>query len=155
MGIKPENLSRVGAVFLLRDDGAALLQMRDDKPGLRNAAMLVPPGGHADPGEDIETCARREFLEETAYACGELNWLCSFVDEVPGWPPYELTVFWARYDGRQKYVCREGQWLEFVRREDAVAERSPAYLRDLWNQAWREFMRTKVIKANDSNQTQV
>lgn len=140
-----EKLPRVGAVFLLRADGAALLQMRDDKPGLRHAAMLVPPGGHADPGEDIEACARREFLEETEYACGELHRLCSFVDEVPGWPPYELTVFWARYDGRQKYACHEGQWLEFVRREDAAAQQSPAYLTELWDSAGREFLKTKTI----------
>jgi 8-oxo-dGTP pyrophosphatase MutT (NUDIX family) len=155
MAAPPEKLSRVGAVFLLRDDGAALLQMRDDKPGLRNAAMLVPPGGHADPGEDMEACARREFWEETAYACGELHWLSSFVDEVPGWPPYELTVFWARYDGRQTFACREGQWLEFVRREDAPAYRSPAYLAELWDHAWQEMLKRKTICANDSNQTQV
>ena len=143
MAAKSETLSRVGAVFLLRDDGAALLQMRDDKPGLRNAARLVPPGGHADPGEAIETCARREFLEETEYVCGELHWLCSFVDEMPDWPPYELTVFWARYDGRQKYACREGQWLEFVRREDEAAHRTPPYLAALWDRAWQELLKTK------------
>lgn len=146
MAVPTENLPRVGAVFLLREDGAALLQMRDDKPGLRNAAMLVPPGGHADPGEDIEACARREFAEETEYVCGELRRLCSFVDEVPGWPPYELTVFWARYDGRQKYACREGQWLEFVRRDDGAAHRTPPYLAELWDRAWREFLTTKEVK---------
>lgn len=145
MAAKSENLPRVGTVFLLREDGAALLQLRDNKPGLRNAAMWVPPGGHADPGEDIETCARREFAEETDYVCGELHWLCSFVDEVPGWPPYELTVFWSRYDGRQPYTCREGQALDFIRREDAVAQRSPAYLTELWDRARREILKTKAI----------
>ena len=50
---------RVSAVILLRDDGAALMQHRDDKPGLRNAGMWVPPGGHRDPGEEAVACAGR------------------------------------------------------------------------------------------------
>ena len=153
MATRFENLSRVGAVFLLREDGAALLQLRDDKPGLRNAAMWVPPGGHAEPEEDIEVCARREFEEETAYKCSELNWLCAFVDKVPGWPPYELTVFWARYDGQQPYACREGQALRFVRRDEAVDHPSPAYLVDLWERAWQEHLKSKTNCATNSNQT--
>ena len=135
MAAKSENLPRVGTVFLLREDGAALLQLRDNKPGLRNAGVWVPPGGHADPGEDIEACARREFAEETDYVCDELPRLCAFVDEVPGWPPYELTVFWSRYDGRQKYACREGQALEFIRREDAAGKPMPDYITALWDAA--------------------
>jgi 8-oxo-dGTP pyrophosphatase MutT (NUDIX family) len=135
MAASPEKLPRVGTVFLLREDGAALLQLRDNKPGLRNAGVWVPPGGHADPGEDIETCARREFAEETDYTCGELHWLCAFVDEVPGWPRYQLTVFWSRYDGRQKHTCREGQALEFIRREDVAGKPMPAYITALWDAA--------------------
>jgi len=126
---------RVGAVFLLRSDGAALLQLRDDKPGLRNAGLWVPPGGHAEPGEPIETCARREFREETEYDCDELHWLCAFVDRVPGWPPYELTLYWSLYDGVQGWACREGQALEFVLR-DAMANRpAPDYLTEIWDRA--------------------
>ena len=60
-------IDRVGAVFLLRKDGAALLQLRDEKPGLRHAGKWVPPGGHAEDWEKIEDCASREFYEETNY----------------------------------------------------------------------------------------
>lgn len=133
-----ENMPRVGAVMLLRDDGAALLQLRDAKPGLRNAGLWVPPGGHAEPGEAIEACARREFHEETDYRCGQLQWLCTFEDRVEGFPPYTLTVFWSRYDGRQRVVCREGQALEFVRREEAEGRAMPQYLRQLWNDAYTQ-----------------
>jgi 8-oxo-dGTP pyrophosphatase MutT (NUDIX family) len=124
----------VGAVFLLRDDGAALLQHRDDKPGLNHAGLWVPPGGHAEPGEEIAACARREFREETAYACDELHWLTSFEDHVNG-QEMELTVFWARYDGLQELVCREGQALEFVARSQAREYPIPAYLVDVWDRA--------------------
>jgi 8-oxo-dGTP pyrophosphatase MutT (NUDIX family) len=112
-------MEKVGAVILLCEDGAALLQLRDNKEGLRNAGMWVPPGGHAEPGETIEMCAWREFLEETGYNCSDLNWLTDFEDSVAGWPPYQLTIFWDSYDGIQKIFCGEGQALEFIRRENA------------------------------------
>ena len=126
---------RVSAVFLLRADGAALMQHRDDKPGLRHAGMWVPPGGHRDPGEDAVTCARREFLEETGYRCGQLEQLCVLIDEQLGWPPYELTIFRAPYDSEQSFECREGQSLQFITRAEADMHSIPVYLINLWDRA--------------------
>ena len=128
---------RIGAVILLRKDGAALLQLRDDKEGLRNAGMWVPPGGHAELGETIEMCAQREFLEETDYNCPNFQWLTEFEDHVEGWPPYQITVFWACYDGVQKTRCNEGQALKFVRRSDASSYNIPVYLMRIWDMALR------------------
>ena len=59
----------------------------------------------------------------------------SFEDEVEGWPPYTLTVFWGAYDGKQAVRCREGQDLRFVRREDAPRYDIPPQLLPLWDQA--------------------
>jgi len=129
-------MSAVAAVFVLRDDGAALLQHRDDKPGLRNVGKWVPPGGHLDSGESREECARRELREETAYDAHVLHWLSSFLDTHDAdWPPYELTIFWTRYDGVQPVRCLEGQALEFIRREDAARYDIPAYLVREWDAA--------------------
>ena len=126
----------VAAVVLLREDGAALLQHRDDNPGLRDAGMWVPPGGHCEPGESIEACARREFLEETEYQCDELNWLDSFhFNQEDEWPALHLTVFWARYDGVQPARCLEGQALEFVERQLAPSYPMPPYHIDVWDLA--------------------
>jgi 8-oxo-dGTP pyrophosphatase MutT (NUDIX family) len=122
-------------VVLLREDGAALLQHRDDKPGLSHRDMWVPPGGHAEPGESAEACARREFLEETSYLCENLTWLTQTEVFLDGFPPFHLTVFWARYDGVQQTVCHEGQALAFVRREDADAHRIPAFIIPIWDRA--------------------
>ncbi len=126
---------RIGAVILLREDGAALLQLRDCKKGLRNAGMWVPPGGHAEPDETIEICAWREFFEETDYNCLNLQWLTDFEDSVEGWPPYQITVFWACYDGVQKTRCNEGQALKFIRREDVSSHNIPLYLMNIWDMA--------------------
>lgn len=128
--------ARVSAVVLLRDDGAALLQHRDDKPGLSHAGMWVMPGGHAEPGEDSEGCARREFLEETDYVCDGLWPLVCLPVEVEG-APVRFTVYWTRYDGRQRPTCLEGQALEFVERQRAETLAMPSYLVDVWDLALR------------------
>ncbi len=127
---------RVAALFLLRDDGALLMQHRDDKPGLRLANRWVPPGGHCEEYESAEDCVRREFLEETGYSCDELNFLVSFMDDnAEGFPPYPLAVFWARYDGVQSVKALEGQAMEFVERGRASAYEIPQYLIELWDRA--------------------
>jgi 8-oxo-dGTP pyrophosphatase MutT (NUDIX family) len=130
----------VAAVFLLRDDGAALLQHRDDKPELRNANKWVPPGGAVEPGESLEAAAKREMFEETEYSCDQLFWLKTFDDHVDGWPPYSLTVFWGIYDGQQALHCHEGQELKFVKRELASEYGVPVQLILLWDQALAKYI---------------
>jgi 8-oxo-dGTP pyrophosphatase MutT (NUDIX family) len=125
-----------GIVLLREPDGAALLQHRDDKPGLPHANLWVPPGGHCEDAEAWLSCAEREFLEETGYRCAHLRFLAELdVDQVPFSPPLRLKVFWDVYDGRQGIVCREGQALEFVPRSAASDIAMPAYLVDLWDRA--------------------
>lgn len=126
----------MAAVFLLRQDGAALLQHRDDKPGLPHAGLWTPPGGHCEPSESVGACVRRELLEETGYDCPDLKLLGSFIDDnVEGVPPYPLVVYWARYDGVQNVRCQEGQAVEFVKREQATFYPIPAYLVEVWDLA--------------------
>ena len=132
-----------GIVLLREPDGAALLQHRDDKPGLPHANLWVPPGGHCDDDEPWLSCAAREFLEETGYRCAHLRLLAEIdVDNVPFSPPLRLRVFWDVYDGRQGVVCREGQALEFVTRGAAPGLAIPSYLVDLWDralEAWNDW----------------
>jgi 8-oxo-dGTP pyrophosphatase MutT (NUDIX family) len=131
-----QGLARVGTVVLLRDDGAALMQHRDDKPGLSRAAMWVIPGGHQEPGEASAACARRELEEETGYRCDDLHFLAELPDtnDVTG-RPYTLVVFWARYDGRQALECREGQGLRFLKRSEAAAYPIPEIVLRAWDMA--------------------
>ena len=121
--------------MLIRRDGAALMQHRDVKPGLRRSGMWVPPGGHAEPNEDIKTCARREFLEETAYDCSNLKFLTEIEDHFEDWPPYLLTVFWSYYDGIQQLQCLEGQELKFIHRDKIDSYDIPKYLLKIWDMA--------------------
>ena len=130
--------SQVSAVVLLWDR-SALLQHRDDKPGLRHAGMWVMPGGHCDPGETIEECARRELREETGYDCNDLRWLIAFDDEEDS--DCRCTMFWARYDEHQSICCMEGQALKFVPREEASRYPIPNFLLDLWDLAIVELVK--------------
>jgi len=141
-------IDRVGAVFLLRKDGAALLQLRDEKPGLRHAGKWVPPGGHAEDWEKIEDCASREFYEETNYKCHDLNWLIEFKDAIHGWPEYTLTVYWEIYDSMQDVRCREGQDLRFIGRHEVDGCDVPGYLLDIWDQAINQA-NIKGLTCND------
>lgn len=128
---------RVAGIVLLREpDGAALLQHRDDKPGLPHANLWVPPGGHCDGDETWDACAAREFFEETGYRCHNLRLLADLnVDDIPFSPPLHLKVFWDVYDGQQPVACHEGQALEFVPRGRATDIAMPEYLVRLWDQA--------------------
>jgi 8-oxo-dGTP pyrophosphatase MutT (NUDIX family) len=133
---KPAPVRRIAGIVLLREDNSALMQLRDDKPGLNAAGLWVFPGGHCEAGESAESAARREFLEETGYACDKLRWVGSFPcpsddREVI----YDLQFYAGRYDGIRPVHCYEGQRVAFILREDASRYPMPLYVPHVWDLA--------------------
>jgi len=120
----------VVGVVLLRDDGAVLLQHRDEIPTINDPGLWVFPGGHVEQGEAPAAGAAREFEEETCYRCARLRLLTRF-----SVPEGELLFFWDNYDGRQPVECREGQALQFVSREDVKKLPHQNYLTRVWDLA--------------------
>ena len=125
----------VAATVVLRQDGAVLLQHRDNKPGLRAAGMWGLPGGHAESGESMPDCARRELREETDYDASDLRFLLSFDGADEDGTVYRVTYFWCWYDGIQSITCHEGQALAFIPRSTAAKYPIPAYLLNVWDAA--------------------
>ncbi len=132
----PAGRKVVAGIILLKDDGAALLQLRDEKPTIQDPGIWVVPGGHIEPGESPLEGARREFLEETRYACANPRFLASYPSDALGYPEgFELVFFWDRFDGAQGIECREGQALKFVARSDAEGIPRRDYLTRVWDLA--------------------
>ena len=132
----PLEQTAVCGVVLLRADGAALLQLRDDKPGIQDPGIWVFPGGHVEPGESLESGALREFLEETCYRCGELHALIRVSARQFGYSGNNpLAFFWCLFDGLQAIQCREGQDLRFIPRHAADALPKRDYLVTVWDMA--------------------
>lgn len=133
--------STVCGIIVLRADGAALLQHRDDIPTINDPGLWVIPGGHVEPGETVIQAAVREVEEETCYrsACPRL--LADFHGHELGYPgDFRMVFFWDEYDGRQRIECREGQAAGFVLRADAPLLPAREYLTRIWDlaQAARE-----------------
>jgi 8-oxo-dGTP diphosphatase len=76
-------------ILLVRDDGALILQWRDDKPGITNPGHVTSFGGKIEPGETPLQAAWREINEET-----NLNL------------PIERLKFWRKY---QKTMAKHGE----------------------------------------------
>jgi 8-oxo-dGTP pyrophosphatase MutT (NUDIX family) len=128
--------SDVSGVVLLRQDGAALMQLRDDIPGISDPGMWCFPGGHCEPGEELETCARREFFEETRYCCADLLHLVTFSAGEIGYPGnHKIAFFLERFDGIQGWRCCEGQELRFLGRHEAVHFPMRDYVSRVWDLA--------------------
>lgn len=137
----------VAGIVLLRRDHAALLQLRDNKPGLSAAGLWVFPGGHCEPCEQLVACARREFREETGYDCGSPRELTSLDHRSPDTGrEFRLNFYWALYDGVQEIHCFEGQKICFVPRTDAAEHPMPAYVLGVWDLAIRATESTSAIQ---------
>jgi len=132
-------LRPVAGVVLLRDDNAALLQLRDDKPDIPAPGQWVFPGGHCDSGESRHDCARREFREETGYDCPDLKPLTEFSYVCPDTGAHLSLSFWkSRYDGTSPLQCFEGQEVRFMSLAEAARHHIPSYLLEVWNRALAE-----------------
>ena len=98
-------------VILIKGD-KALMQLRDNKPGLSSAGLWSVPGGNLNKEESPKEAAIREFKEETGYNLKNPIFFKKLTYEfIEGNP--EVTFFYEKYDGQQKISCFEGQKMEF------------------------------------------
>lgn len=124
---------------MLRDDGAALLQHRDDISTISDPGLWVFPGGHVERDETPRECAAREMKEETCYRCHNLRPLILLAIEGA-----TLLFFWENYDGLQSVACREGQGLEFIDRRKVESLPKQPYLIDVFDLALTAQKRVNI-----------
>jgi ADP-ribose pyrophosphatase YjhB (NUDIX family) len=124
-------LPGVCGVVLLRGD-AALLQLRDDKPGLEDAGLWVFPGGHQEAGETPEEAARR--TPRRPVTLGPLA--RARVAAVMSGTSVTSMTFFALFDGRQSVQCREGRPALHGPSRGRLP-RVASLPRDAWDQALR------------------
>jgi 8-oxo-dGTP pyrophosphatase MutT (NUDIX family) len=123
----------------LRDDGAALLQHRDDISTISDPGLWVFPDGHLKWSETPRDGAAREMEEETCYRCRNLRPLTRLAIEEG-----TLLFFWENYDGQQRLACREGQALEFVVRRKVELLPNQPYLTDVFDLALAAQKRANI-----------
>lgn len=132
----PEPSGTVCGIIVLRADGAALLQHRDDIPTINDPGLWVIPGGHLEPGEQPVEGAVREVEEETCYRSSRPRLLADFHATQLGYAGnFRMIFFWDEYDGVQRIECREGQAATFVSRAQASQLPSRDYLLKIWDLA--------------------
>lgn len=131
-----ESTTTVCGIIVLRSDGAALLQHRDDIPTINDPGLWVVPGGHLEPGETPIAGAAREVEEETCYRCTQPRPLAEFHASELGYSGnFRMIFFWDEYDGIQRFECREGQDAGFITRAHAAQLPARDYLVRIWDLA--------------------
>lgn len=76
---------------LLSDGSVAMIRVQRPAVG---GELLELPAGTLEPGEEPESCARRELAEETGYRAGRVEPLCSFFT-TPGLTNERMHAFVA------------------------------------------------------------
>lgn len=134
-------------IVLLREDGAALLQLRDNIPPIADPNVWVMPGGHVESGETAEEAAVSEFEEETGYRCLQVHPLLNLHGRELGYDEdFILTFFWGNYDAKQHVECREGRALRFVSRDQIEKLPRRDYLTRVWDSALAARARKNASK---------
>lgn len=112
-------------ILLVRSDGAVILQVRDNKPGISNPGLISSFGGHIEPGEEPIDAAVREINEETNLDLikDRLQFYrkCRKTREVHGedWDVYYFAVGGVSEEGLEVY---EGAGYTIIHNKEELAQ---------------------------------
>lgn len=73
--------------------------------------LLELPAGKLEAGEDPETCARRELIEECGWEAEDMNYLAK-VHPTPGYCSEPINIFWTRHVREVPQKLDDGEFLD-------------------------------------------
>lgn len=108
-----EYITHPGAVVVIAvlPDGRLIFERQFRYPVGRS--FLELPAGKIDPGETIETCARRELREETGYEAAQWAYI-GVMHPCIGYSNERIEVFLARDLTHVGHAWDEGEFLEIL-----------------------------------------
>jgi len=114
---------RYCGALLISKNGRAILQVRDDKPGIANPGMHTIFGGLQEPGESTVECVLRELQEEVTLAFTEddLELLGYFNKTEANGTKTLCTVFCVRNVDAAQIDLQEGQGIAELSPQEALA----------------------------------
>ena len=130
-------------IILLKKNGQALLQKRDNKKTIAYPNFWSFPGGSIDKNETARKGAVRELFEETGYKSKKLKLFKTFYDFHKG-RKFGIIFYWDIYDYKTKVQCNEGQKIEFISLKSVMKKRY--LITPIAFQAWVTLMINQKIK---------
>jgi 8-oxo-dGTP diphosphatase len=111
MSLRKNEKQKVATICYAENDGKILFLLRRKEPF---SGYLVPPGGHVEEGEDVETATKREFLEETGLELEHLKLKMVTSEVGPEHYNWILFIFVGKTKGTEFVESEEGElvWID-------------------------------------------
>ena len=106
-------MNKVVAGLILNDDGHLLLQLRDEKKGIRSPGVWSLPGGFRNDAETSIEALKREIYEETNLKLLNPFYIGTLIDIFEGLPYISIDFYIERIIPPYKLEVNEGQDLKF------------------------------------------
>jgi 8-oxo-dGTP diphosphatase len=107
---------KVATICYAENGGHFLFLLRKKEPF---AGYLVPPGGHVEKDEDVESAIRREFLEETGLEIVDLKLKMVTSEIGPEHYNWILFIFTGKTNGSDFVESDEGK-LVWVKKDEIL-----------------------------------
>jgi len=113
-------LDKVVAAIILNEKEQVLLQLRDQKEGIRSPGKWSLPGGFRKPSETSIQAVRREVFEETNLVLTNPYYFANLIDVFEGSKYISIDFYFEKINFPYKLEINEGQDLKFFNLSDAI-----------------------------------
>ncbi|WP_448378037.1 NUDIX domain-containing protein [Fervidobacterium sp.] len=116
--LRKNEKQKVATICYAENDGKILFLLRKKEPF---SGHLVPPGGHVEEGEDVESATKREFLEETGLELVDLKLKMVTSEVGPEHYNWILFIFVGKTKETNFVESEEGS-LSWIEKEKILSE---------------------------------